>query len=262
MVTLPTLPTRRRRASSFGSQGPLTRRPATARIRRGGLFSTRVCVCALTRGLTWASSTRRMRPHIVTPRRLQERRMRRKVTSELYLRAENTSPNGRTGRSWSESVLWGMPYGCQNCRGAATSGLSTLMPPNRIPLRANEDWRPSLDVDAQTHQTAEQDVQVASAALLEGEEKRTPSVSSEQAAAPGTPSTFDTPSLSLPRLPIQRPHPSRADAHARARTQTLVHRARFSDRESGAPWHLSPLGSLPACAPLGPSRKTQTKQGE
>jgi len=40
-----------------------------------------------------------------------------------------------------------------------------------------------------------------SAALLEGEEKRTPSVSSEQAAAPGTPSTFDTPSLPLTATP-------------------------------------------------------------
>jgi len=63
-----------------------------------------------------------------------------------------------------------------------------------------EDRRPSLDVDAWTHQTAEQDVQVASAALLKGEEKRTPSVSSEQAAVLGTPSTPDTHAAAAPLL--------------------------------------------------------------
>jgi len=66
--------------------------------------------------------------------------------------------------------------------------------------RVREDRRPSLDVDAQTHQTAEQDAQAASAALLEGEEKRTPSMSSEQAAAPGTPSTSDTHAAAAPLL--------------------------------------------------------------
>ena len=64
----------------------------------------------------------------------------------------------------------------------------------------HEDRRPSLDVDTQTHQTAKQDVQAASAALLEGEEKRTPSVSSEQAAAPGTPSTSNTQVAAAPLL--------------------------------------------------------------
>ena len=67
--------------------------------------------------------------------------------------------------------------------------------------RAREDRRPSLNVDAQTHQTAEQDAHVASAALLEGEEKRTPSMSSKQAAALGTLLTFDTPSLPLTITP-------------------------------------------------------------
>jgi len=65
---------------------------------------------------------------------------------------------------------------------------------------ACEDRRPSLNVDAQTHQTAEQDAHVASAALLEGEEKRTLSVSSEQAAAPGTPSTSNTQVAAAPLL--------------------------------------------------------------
>jgi len=64
----------------------------------------------------------------------------------------------------------------------------------------HEDRRPSLDVDTQTHQTAEQDVQAASAALLEGEEKRTPSISSEQAAAPGTPSTSNMHAVAAPLL--------------------------------------------------------------
>jgi len=64
----------------------------------------------------------------------------------------------------------------------------------------HEGWRLSLDVDVWTHQTAKQDVQAASAALLEGEEKRTPSISSEQAAAPGTPSTSNMQVAQAPLL--------------------------------------------------------------
>ena len=66
--------------------------------------------------------------------------------------------------------------------------------------RAREDRRPSLNVDMQTHQTAEQDAQVASAALLEGEEKSTPSMSSKQAAVLGTPSTSNIHMAAAPLL--------------------------------------------------------------
>src|SRR5260221_14578719 len=81
---------------------------------------------------------------------------------------------------------------------------------------AREGRRPSSDIDARAHPTVEQDTQAASAALLEGEEKRTPSVSSEQAAAPGTPSTFDTPSLPLTLTPAD----SEATPQPRSRTRT------------------------------------------
>ena len=40
--------------------------------------------------------------------------------------------------------------------------------------------------------TKEQDIPLASAAQLKGKEQRMPNMSSEQTAAPGTPSTFDT----------------------------------------------------------------------
>src|SRR5712691_7375297 len=66
---------------------------------------------------------------------------------------------------------------------------------------ACEGQRLSSDIDVQAHPTVEQDVQVVSAALLEGEEKRTLSVSSKQAAALGTPLTFDTPLLPLTDMP-------------------------------------------------------------
>ena len=65
----------------------------------------------------------------------------------------------------------------------------------------HEDWRPSLDIDMRIHPIIKQDMQVTLAALLKGEEKRMPSMSSEQAAAPGTPSTFDMPSLCLTVMP-------------------------------------------------------------
>src|SRR5712691_5679094 len=67
--------------------------------------------------------------------------------------------------------------------------------------RMCEGQRLSSDIDARAHPTVEQDAQAASAALLKGEEKRMLSVSSKQAAVPGTPSTFDTPSLPLTAIP-------------------------------------------------------------
>src|SRR5260221_7749526 len=82
---------------------------------------------------------------------------------------------------------------------------------------ARECRRPSSDIDARAHPTVEQDAQAASAALLEGEEKRTPSVSSEQAAAPGTPSTFDSPSLPLTATPANLEATPQPRSHIRTR---------------------------------------------
>jgi len=51
-------------------------------------------------------------PHSVTPWRLQEHRMRRKLASEPSPCTENMLPNGSAGRSWSESGPWDTPSGC------------------------------------------------------------------------------------------------------------------------------------------------------
>jgi hypothetical protein len=114
---------------------------------------------------------------------------------------------------------------------------------------AREDRRLSLDVDARTRQTAEQD---ASAALLEGL-----SVSSEHAAALGTPSTFNAPSLPLFATPANsEATPRRAATRARAHTSWRAPRAIFSPvRRSSECCILAPppLASRPACKPLGPS---------
>jgi hypothetical protein len=81
--------------------------------------------------------------------------------------------------------------------------------------RAHEGRRPSSNVDARDHLIAEQGVQVASAALLEGEEMRKLAKSSKQTAAPGTPSTFNTPSTP----PTITPANSEATAQPRRRTR-------------------------------------------
>ena len=69
-------------------------------------------------------------------------------------------------------------------------------------IRACEGQSPGFDAITQAQQapwlgpgttTEEQDVQSASAAPLEGEEKRLPAAGSEQTAVPGTPSTFNSP---------------------------------------------------------------------
>jgi len=59
----------------------------------------------------------------------------------------------------------------------------------------------------------------------------------------------------------RKPQPSRADAHTRAHPNPRAPRTTFSPGEwcALAP---PPLASRPVCAPLGSSRKIQTKQGE
>jgi len=75
---------------------------------------------------------------------------------------------------------------------------------------AREGQTPDFNANAQAHRapcpgpgtvTEEQDVHPASAALLEGEEMWMPSVSSEQTAVPGTPSTSNA--LTSPALPSE-----------------------------------------------------------
>jgi len=97
---------------------------------------------------------------------------------------------------WMLTPVWG-----HDIRAHNPDGFQPNMP-------MCKDQRPSLDIDAQTHQTAEQDTQVVPAPLLKGEKLWSTATSSEQAATPATPS--------LPHLPIQRPHPSCTHVHVYA----------------------------------------------
>jgi len=73
------------------------------------------------------------------------------------------------------------PEPATHTRKGQTPGFNTIAKAHRAP------WpRPGTV-------TKEQDVHLASAALLKGEEMWMPSMSSKQTAAPGTPSTFNTP---------------------------------------------------------------------
>jgi len=84
---------------------------------------------------------------------------------------------------------------------------------------AHEGWPPGFDAVMQAHQapwprlgtvSKEQDVSLASAALLEGEEQRMPDVSSEQTAAPATPSNFSLPKS--PTSPLEAASPLGPDS--------------------------------------------------
>src|SRR5712691_1111996 len=76
MAALPTSQTHKRRAPPFGSQSPTIRRPVAVQLGRGGPFLTRVPVCALIHGPTWASS-----PFIQTPVEGQHHCSRERKTS-------------------------------------------------------------------------------------------------------------------------------------------------------------------------------------
>jgi len=84
---------------------------------------------------------------------------------------------------------------------------------------AREGQPPGFDAVTQAHRapwpglgtvSKEQDVSLASAAPLEGEEKRMPDVSSEQTAAPATPSTFSSPKS--PASPLEAASPQGLDS--------------------------------------------------
>ena len=68
------------------------------------------------------------------------------------------------------------PRGC-NVRAHDPDG-------SKLDTCAREGRRLSFDIDAQAHQTIEQDMQAARAAQLEGEETRTPTMTDKQTAAP------------------------------------------------------------------------------
>ena len=99
-----------------------------------------------------------------------------------------------------------------------------------------KDRRPSPDVDARAHPITEQDAQAASAALLEGEEKRTLSMSSQQAAAPGTPLTSNTPSSPLTATPADSE--ATPQLRTRKRTHTLTPSCIEHDAHSGGTVHV------------------------
>ena len=89
----------------------------------------------------------------------------------------------------------------------------------RPAIHACEGQSPSSNTTMQTHRAhwlgpgttiEEQDILPVSAALLKGEEKRLPAMSSEQTAAPGTPSTFNLPKS--PASPIEAISPQGLDS--------------------------------------------------
>ena len=99
------------------------------------------------------------------------------------------------------------------------------------------------------HPIIEEDAQVASATLLEGEEMRKPATSSELTAAPGSPSTI--PSFITPLTPPTiKPADSEATAQLHTHTRTHVHKpsCTMHDFQSGRVVH---PGTSPPC--LAPS---------
>jgi len=162
-------------------------------------------------------------------------------------------------------VAEGTRYGCQNNpRGAATSGLTTPTAPNQTPTHAKTGGSASTSM-RKTTRSPSRGRKSHQQLLLEGEEMRKLAKSSEQTAAPGSPSTFST-SNTPSTPPTVTPANSEATAqprrftHARAHPNPCASRMIFGPGEwcTLAP---PPLASRHVCAPLGPSRKTQTKQG-
>ena len=115
-------------------------------------------------------------------------------------------------------------------------------------IRASEGQSPGLDAITQAQRapwlgpgttTEEQDIQSASAALLEGEEKRLPAAVSEQAAAPGTPSNFNSPKS--PASPYEAISPEGLDslpAQSRRTARTHIRSCNAHDIWLGEAVHL------------------------
>ena len=128
----------------------------------------------------------------------------------------------------------------------------------RPDTHAHEGQRYSSSVnmrDCPLIKPLEQDAQAASAALLDRGKGYAQHEQQAGATALGTPQ-HPPPSC----LPFQRPQPCRADKHARVPPNPCASRTSFSPGEWCNPG--TSLALCPACAPLEPSWKTQTKQGE
>ena len=88
--------------------------------------------------------------------------------------------------------------------------------------------------------TEEQDIQLASAALLEGEEKRSLAVGSEQTAVPDTPSNFNLPNLpASPYKAISLEGLDSLPAQSHRTACTHMHSCNTHDIQSGEAVHLS-----------------------
>jgi len=116
----------------------------------------------------------------------------------------------------------------------------------KSPTHAREGQRLSSGVDAQTHPPCEPDVQAASAAQLEGEELWGTAMSSEQAAAPSTPSSLFIspppsvmPANSEATAPARRlfSEPKNSPVQPRQRTRTLNPSCTEHDSQSGGMVH-------------------------
>jgi hypothetical protein len=121
-----------------------------------------------------------------------------------------------------------------------------------------EGWRLSSDINVRAHPTVEQDVQVASAAQLEGRNRGGwPRASRLLCRRP--PQHFSIHHRCPPHLPIWKSQPSHAEARAPTSPRASSTALSQEERCTQAPM---PLASRPACKSLVPSRKTQMKQGE
>jgi len=98
---------------------------------------------------------------------------------------------------------------------------------SKLDTCTREGQRLSSDIDAQAHQTIEQDVQAVRAAQLEGQETRTPTITNEQTAALDNPSFCNTfPSLATPAdSEATAPSPEQPQELAQPRRSTHTHKS-------------------------------------
>ncbi len=106
-------------------------------------------------------------------------------------------------------------------------------------------------VDVRPHQTIGQDVHVAQAAQLEGEETRTLTMMDKQTAAPDNPSFFNTfPSPAMPAdLETTVPSPEQPQAPAQERRSMRTHKPSCIEDDSQSEQVVQPGTNAPHLAP-------------
>lgn len=153
-----------------------------------------------------------------------------------------------------------MPSGCQqNCHGAATSGLTTPTALNHTPARVKAGELAPMSMREPT-QSSSRTCKLRQQPC-EGEEKKTLSMSSELAAAPGTPSTSITPSP--PPTAMLADSEATPHLHTQKYAQPPKPSCIEHDFQSGRVVHPAPppLASRPACKPRGLRGRPRRSRG-